>query len=384
MDSRYVNIVQLNAEAFYDNMCREYFTTGWRKPLIIYYHKNKSDTQRLLARHGRNVDVGYGLYIASKPAVYTHRVMDDGGLSGWGTLFHEITHHFIELNYHDPPSWFNEGLSCFIGEQTRIVKSGLDIGHPNPWRERNLRNMIENGLRIDIKYLTSLSSKRFYEWEPGYHLARALFFWLHENNILKTYLQDVWQEGYDLSVLQKATGKSYRQMNTELLSFIKANCYSGAYLQDARQAKNSKEKKDALKKTLEIKPDYKTAQLELASLFYGNKSYARCRERLKPILSDTKSKEHMWALKLAGKTYYKEKDYKKALAYYQRAFENADYCEYGYELAYLIASCHHYLKDYKSAKNWYKKYIDLNWQPEANAKWVAYARKYQEREEMEH
>ena len=161
LDPRYVNIIQLNVEAYYENLVGQYFAKGWSKPLRIYYSEKQLDTQQLLLnKYKHKSKVGYGRYIDSEPAVYTHQFMNDGGHSGWGTLFHEITHHFVGLNYKKAPAWFNECLATFLGEQTRIVQGKLTVGRPNPWRERRLRDMIENGQRIDIKFLTTYTGRK--------------------------------------------------------------------------------------------------------------------------------------------------------------------------------------------------------------------------------
>lgn len=381
LDARYVQFIQANSEAYYENLEGRYFRKGWPKPLIIYYSKTQSDTHKLLKKHGLKSDIDYGRYVDSVPAVYTHRLMDGGWGSGWGTLFHEITHHFIELNYRNPPAWFNEGLACFLGEQTRIVKGKLTIGRPNPWREQILRDKIEKGLRPSIKRLFSTSTKQFYGWSIGYHFARAFFYWLHESGELEKYLQNVQEKGYELSVLEETVSNPYGKINIELLRFIKKNCYAGAYLKDGQRTRDRTQKKQAFLKALELKPDYQAAQLELAWCYYHSKDYEKCRENLEQILNNPESIEYRGAVKLMGDCYCVEKDYTQALEYYQRALEYSDYYEYKYELCYWMAHCYHYLKDYVTAKKLYKKFLDNNWEPERLSKKVKYAEEYERRSE---
>lgn len=377
LDARYVHFVQANVEAYYENLEGQYFQTGWQKPLVIYYSKSQADTQKLLYEHGHKGKVDYGRYISSTPAVYTHRFMNSGGLSGWGTLFHEITHHFVELNFKKPPAWFNEGLACFLGEQARVVKGRLVVGRPNPWREQILRDKIEKGLRPSLKRLFSISTKQFYNWSIGYHFARALFCWLHENGHLERYLEVSREKGYELSVLEETVSKSCGRINVEVLKFIKQNCYAGAYVKDGWQAKDWGRKKKAFMKALELKPDYQVAQLELAWCCYHSRDYEMCRENLKQVLQRPGSIEYRDAVELMGHTYYSEKDYAEALKYYQRALEYSDYNEYKYELYYWMANCHHHLKDYVTAKKLHKIFLDNNWEPEKHPQRVAYAKKYQ-------
>ena len=378
LDTRYLRIIQLNIEAYYENIASRYFTKGWKKPLKIYYLEKQSDAQELLNKHGYKREIGYGYYTgSSKPAIYTHRFMDNGGVTGLGTLFHEITHHFIRLNYRKVPTWFNEGLATFLGEQTRIVKGKLTVGRPNPWRERILRNMIENGQQINVRLLTKLTTdSKFHKWKPAYHVARAFFYWLSETNLLDKYLKNVQQKGYGLPILEETAGKSYREINKELLAFIKTSCYPAAYYEDGCRTKDLEQKKTFFEKALEIKPDYQPAILELARCFYKNRDYEECRVLLKPMLDDLQSTKYRDTLYLMGGSYYAEKIYAKALEYYEKAWEYSDYNEYKHELAYWIANCHHYLEDPENAKQWYKRFLEENWDPKRRAKWVAYAHDY--------
>jgi len=378
LDTRYLRIIQLNVEAYYENMVGHYFAKGWKKPLKIYYLEKQSDAQELLNKHGYKREIGYGYYTGgSKPAIYTHRFMDNGGVTGLGTLFHEITHHFIHLNYRKVPTWFNEGLATFLGEQTRIVKGKLTVGRPNPWRERILRNMIEKGQQINVRLLTKLTTdSKFHKWKPAYHVARAFFYWLSETNLLDKYLKNVQQKGYGLPILEETAGKSYREINKELLAFIKTSCYPAAYYEDGCRTKDLEQKKKFFEKALEIKPDYQPAILELSRCLYKNKDYEKCRKHLGEILADAESTKYRAALWLVAGSYYAEKDYTKALEYYKKALEYSDYNENKYELYYWIANCHHYLKDYETARKLHKKFLDNNWEPDRLPKKVAYAKEY--------
>jgi tetratricopeptide (TPR) repeat protein len=376
LDPCCVQFVRANAEAYYENLQERYFQTDWAKPLTIYYSKTQADTQQLLDKHGHEAKVDYGLYESSIPAVYTHQSMNNGELSGWGSLFHEITHHFIQLNYHNPPTWFDEGLTCFLGEQAQIVKSKLIVGRPSPWREQILRSKIEEGHRPNIKRLFSSSTEQFHDWDLGCHFARAFFYWLHETGQLEQYLKNVREKGYELSVLEETTSMSYGRINIGLSKFIKKNCYAGAYLKDGQQTEDEGQKEQAFLKALELEPDYQTARLELAECYYRSKDYEKCRENLKQIFDDLESIEYRRAAVLMANTYYNEKDYSKALEYYNKAWEYSDYYEYKYRVAYQIGNCFYHLQDPEGAKQWYKKFLDYRWEQESMKASADYARKY--------
>ena len=384
LDARYVHFVRANAEAYYRNMVGRYFRTGGGKPLPIYFSRTHSDTFKLLykhklkgGKHGNEIQARCSYYVPTIPAIYTHQFTREGDLIGLGTLFHEITHHFVRLNFKDPPIWFNEGLACFFGNETVIVKGKVTLGEPNPWRERKLKERIEKNVRPDIRRLLSMSRKQLYNWPIGYNFSRALFYWLHESGKLEKYLQNVRKNGYGLRVLEQTVHKSVNEINKELLTFIKKHCYAGAYLKDGQRTRDPAEKKEAFLKALQLRPYYAKAHLELARCYYRSKDYDAARAHLKRILLDTESIEYRAAAEQIGHSYYKEKNYAEALKYYKMALDYSDYYEYKYELYYWMANCHHYLKDYATAKKLHKMFLDNNWEPERLSKKVEYAKKYQ-------
>jgi len=372
----YVQFVQANAEAFYQNLQQRYFQTPWEEPLIIYYSETGSETLKLIKLQGHKDEAASGQYIASVPAVYAHRITNDGQPCGWSTLFHEITHHFIHQNFQNPPEWFNEGLASFLGEQTRIIKGKLTIACPDPKLGLMLKSTIEEGRRLSIRRLLSTSKESFYRWSVGPQFAQTFFYWLNDIGQLEQYLKNTQQKNYELSVLEKTLSRPYGKINTELAAFIKKNCYAPAYLEEGRQAKNKAQKELALLKALEIKPDYHAARLDLAKCYNRNKDYKKCRDYLKQILDTPESCHHRQAATLMGNTYYNQKDYLSALEYYIIAWEYSDLHEDKYRVAYQIGNSYYYLQDPENAKQWYQKFLDCNWEPKQMEAATNYAQKY--------
>ncbi|MHC4744928.1 MAG: hypothetical protein ACYS8Z_23685, partial [Planctomycetota bacterium] len=173
LDSRYVQFVVANAEAYYGHMTDEYYPSGGNRRVVIYFSETAADTHKLFRRDGISGRPRYGLYRSDPPSIYTHRYLDAGGLTGWGTLFHEITHHLVAVNYPNAPPWFDEGLATILGEQARIAGGKVDLGKPNPWREHALREMIKKGFKIDVRTFLSLSRKDFANSTAIYHPVRA-------------------------------------------------------------------------------------------------------------------------------------------------------------------------------------------------------------------
>ena len=382
LDPRFVRAIELNAEAYYDGMTPRYFPQGFDQPLVIYYAKTQADTRRALRGTGVG-DVGYGLYLGTvptlfggQPVLYTHRIMDGGGLSLWGTLFHEITHHFIQLNYGRCPAWFNEGLASFLGERTRIVKHTLTIGRANPWREQILRDLIDRGLQVDVNRLVSFSDEEFYRAKEGYHVSRAVFFWLYTHGKLDEYLSAVKEQGFGLSTLETVTSRSAEEINRALLDFIKKRCYPAAFLADADSTTDRVRKTAAYHRALGIQPDFQPALVEWAKVLHDEREFKQCRETVESVLRDPQSADYVDAAWVAGNCDYMQQRYPEALREYQLAADAAQYREDQYQLYYWIASCYHDLGNVVAAKEWYQKFLDNDWEPEDHPEWTSVARSH--------
>jgi tetratricopeptide (TPR) repeat protein len=379
LDPRYVQFIQANAEAYYQNMVGRYFQTGGGKPIPIYYSKTQSETFQLLRKRGHKTEAHSSYYVSNEEAIYTYRLTNEGAVLDIGTLFHEITHHFVCSNFKNPPAWFNEGLACFLGNETRIVKGGIKLGEPSPWRDEELKERVEKGIKPNLKRLFPMTLKQLYDWPIGYNFSRALFYWLYENGKLEEYLQNAQKNGYEIWVLEQTVRKSVNEINKELFAFIQKDCYAGAYLRQGQWSRNEAQKQEAFLKALQLKPNYRKAKLELAISFHRSGDYKQCRSWLRDILRFPDSSEYRDAAEYMGDSYYKEGNYTEALEYYQKALEYSDYYEYKFNLYYGIACCYHYMKDYATAKKFYKLFLDGNWEPEKYPKEVEYAKEYQKR-----
>ncbi len=379
VDARYIQFVLANAEAYCGEMEANYYSSAGDKPVIIYFSERQSDTQRLFRRHGIAGQPRYGLYSPDPPSIYMHRLLDTGDLTGWGTLFHEMTHHFVAVNYENAPAWFDEGLATILGEQARIVRGKVDLGKPNPWREHALREMIEDGFRIDIEKLVSLSRADFNKNTASYHPLRALFYWLHHQGKLQTYMRAARESGYGLRVLEEVVGRSRPQINAALAEFIKSHCYAGAYVYEGRQANDKADIERAYLQALGLKPDYRAARVELARHYFHTGNSDKSREYLAELLNCRDHVECFDAAELMGHILYAEKDFAGALEHYLRARENSQYNEYAYGLCFWMANCHHSLNDYDQAFALHHRFLEENWEPQRLSMQVEFSRQYASR-----
>ncbi len=158
-----------------------YFTKDPIHILDIWLFKDKNSYEKhALQLWGSKPTTPYGYYSSANRAL----VMNIA--TGGGTLVHEIVHPFIEANFPDCPSWFNEGLGSLY-EQSHERK-GQIIGLTN-WRLAGLKRVIRDGKLPPFKELTSMSNRAFYTSHRGdnYAQARYLLYYLQENGLLRKY-----------------------------------------------------------------------------------------------------------------------------------------------------------------------------------------------------
>lgn len=123
-------------------------------------------------------DTPYGYYSADASAL----IMNANGL---GTLSHELVHPYMEANFGEPASWFNEGLASLFERPSE--RKGHLIGLPN-WRLPNLKKEIRAKTLPSLAKLVATSRDEFYNapWD-AYAQARYLIYYLQEHGKLKAF-----------------------------------------------------------------------------------------------------------------------------------------------------------------------------------------------------
>lgn len=110
--------------------------------------------------------------------------------TGGGTLVHEMVHAFMEANFPECPTWFNEGLASLY-EQCRQKSSHIH-GLTN-WRLAGLQKSIRAGKVPPFKTLALTTSHQFYNEDKGtnYAQARYLCYYLQEKELLRRYYREM-------------------------------------------------------------------------------------------------------------------------------------------------------------------------------------------------
>jgi hypothetical protein len=123
-------------------------------------------------------DTPYGYYSPEASAL----IMNANGL---GTLSHELVHPYMEANFGEPASWFNEGLASLFERPSE--RKGHIIGLPN-WRLPGLKRAIRDKSLPPLTKLLATTREEFYgaDWD-AYAQARYLVYYLQEHGKLKDF-----------------------------------------------------------------------------------------------------------------------------------------------------------------------------------------------------
>jgi hypothetical protein len=173
---------------------QDYFTKRPNKVIEIWLFKNEKTFRAGAKKYFDNDDPGtpYGYYSSDHDAM----VMNIG--PGAGTLVHEVVHPYMEANFPNVPSWFNEGLASMY-ERPSESKDHHIIGLPN-WRLPNLKKEIRAKTLPPITTLLRTDTDGFYKADfDAYAYARYLLLYLQEKGKLRDFYKKFLADGKDLT-----------------------------------------------------------------------------------------------------------------------------------------------------------------------------------------
>lgn len=376
-DDKLIQIALDHAEACFNSLNETYFQTEPEKPLNIYLARTAAESRKLIEGHGRAIETDNGFYLPSVPAVYTYITNSDGNIT-FEPLYASIAEHFMFRQFDGAPEWFRSSLVSFLSKRAQIINGKLVPAGPCPRAGLALRAEVEADTRLNIKKLYISSDERYRQWQCGPYLAKALLCWLYQNGHLADYVRMVQKKGYELEVLEEATGASAGKINIDLKRYIEGDYCTAAYLAEAEEAQDPNEKENIIQTALKKKPDYPDAQMALARLYYSQGKYQLCYNSLTTILDRPENIQYMDATRLAAAAMYEQSNYAQARDYYQQVWEKADNYVYKYQIAYKIAGCSHYLNEPQVAAHWYNQFLELDFWPDKDQAAVSYAKEYVE------
>jgi hypothetical protein len=171
---------------------KDFFTKRPDKIIEVWLFRNEK-TYRAGAKKYFNdePETPYGYYSPTADAL----VMNIG--PGAGTLSHEVVHPYMEANFPNVPSWFNEGLASLY--ERPIEKAGHIWGLPN-WRLPNLKRQLRAKSLPTIPTLLKTSRDGFYNADyDSYAYARYLMLYLQEKGKLRDFYQKFLADTKDLT-----------------------------------------------------------------------------------------------------------------------------------------------------------------------------------------
>jgi hypothetical protein len=171
---------------------KDFFTKRPDKIIEVWLFGNEK-TYRAGAKKyfGDEPDTPYGYYAPSADAL----IMNIG--PGAGTLSHEVVHPYMEANFPNVPSWFNEGLASLY--ERPIEKAGHIWGLPN-WRLPNLKKQLRAKTLPSIPTLLQTTRDGFYNADyDSYAYARYLMLYLQEKGKLRDFYQKFLADKKDLT-----------------------------------------------------------------------------------------------------------------------------------------------------------------------------------------
>lgn len=189
---------------------KDYFDKQPDKILVIWLFRNITTYKAGAKKFFDDTpDTPYGYYSSEDNAL----IMNIG--PGAGTLSHELVHPYIEANFPDAPSWFNEGLASLY-EQPR-ERDGHMWGTTN-WRLPGLTAMIKAKTLPPLKSLLSTSRDGFYEATfDAYAYARFLCQYLQDRGKLHAFYRAflVDKDHTGVTSLEKILGMSLEEFQPE-------------------------------------------------------------------------------------------------------------------------------------------------------------------------
>jgi hypothetical protein len=171
---------------------KDYFTKRPDKLIEVWLFGNeKSYRKGAKEFFNDEPDTPYGYYSPEHDAL----VMNIG--PGAGTLSHELVHPYMEANFPNVPSWFNEGLASLY--ERPVEKKGHIVGLPN-WRLPNLKKQLRAKTLPPMATMLKSTRNGFYEADyDSYAYARYLLLYLQEQGKLHDFYQKFLADKKDLS-----------------------------------------------------------------------------------------------------------------------------------------------------------------------------------------
>ena len=192
-------------------MEKDFFAKRPEKLIEVWLFKNEKSFRAGAKKFFNDEpDTPYGYYSSTASAL----IMNVNGL---GTLSHELVHPYMEANFDDVASWFNEGLASLFERPSE--RKGHIIGLAN-WRLPNLKKEIRDKTLPPLTKLLATTRDEFYaaDWD-AYAQARYLVFYLQEHGKLKEFydaFHDDTKDKTGRAALEKRARRGPRHVRSQV------------------------------------------------------------------------------------------------------------------------------------------------------------------------
>lgn len=202
-----------------DKLKQDFFTKDPENILEIWLFKDDVSYRKHAKEFfGDEPDTPYGYYSSA------HKALVMNISTGGGTLVHEIVHPFIEANFPNCPSWFNEGMGSLFEQSGE--EDGHIVGYTN-WRLAGLQKAIRQKNVPEFQTLLSTTDRQFYTADTGtnYSQSRYLLYYLQQKGLLVEFYKEFYDNrktdptGYK-SLQKILTEKNMAQFQTRWEAFV--------------------------------------------------------------------------------------------------------------------------------------------------------------------
>ncbi len=170
---------------------KDFFAKRPEKLIEVWLFKNEKSFRRGAKKFFDDTpDTPFGYYSPTASALIMN-------INGLGTLSHELVHPYMETNFPNVPSWFNEGVASLFERPSE--RKGHIIGLVN-WRLPNLKKELRAKTLPTLTKLLGTTRDEFYEasWD-AYAQARYLIYYLQEHGKLKEFYDKFLADTKDLT-----------------------------------------------------------------------------------------------------------------------------------------------------------------------------------------